>query len=100
MPAATIQYIPVGSAEIHSIRLPWAVATGLGTGGEVSDSAFSVSVSSTIAAQCGSMLHDRDRMRETTGVDDPMQVSTFPDSLDFQFTNGPGSKAPSTSPPH
>lgn len=91
LPAATIQYRPFGGTEVRAIRLPWGVATALGTSNGFPGSAFSVSVLNAASADFGSMLHGREEFlaqQQMAATTDLNQVSNLPETFEFQHTNG------------
>jgi hypothetical protein len=88
LPAATIQYRPLGRAEVRAIRLPWGIATGFGRSAGFPGSAFSVSVLAEASKFGSNMLHgSRKVLKPQQTATDPNQVSTLPEAFEFQHTN-------------
>jgi hypothetical protein len=91
LPAATIQYRPVGGAGVRAIQLPWAVATGLGTTGGFPGGTFSVNVLTSVSLNSGKMLHgcrEIPAQQQMGATPDPSQVSSLPETFQFQHTKG------------
>lgn len=89
LPDATLRYRAPEGGEIRAIRIPWAVATGLGSSAGFPKGAFSVSPAAAMAKSCGKVLHRRDEMRDRVQAnlpEDPNQFSTIPEMFDFRYT--------------
>jgi hypothetical protein len=57
LPDEVLQYLPAGSKETRTIRIPWAVATGLGNMRGIPSAAFSISTSTAAMWASQSVLH-------------------------------------------
>lgn len=114
----TIHYHPAGSSDHKAIRLPWAVATGLGNSNSLPTSAFSISAPLQTTDSMNRTLVHRDDLREQRRVEiglgltpfmtlpatggsappevDLTRVSKIPSAFVFQYTGGlPNPGAPS-----
>ena len=106
----TIHYHPAGSSEHKAIRLPWAVATGLGLSNTLPTSAFSVSSPFRATGSMDRILVEREDLQEQRRAEigmgltpfttlpaagdsaraqaDLTRVSKIPSMFVFQYTDG------------
>jgi hypothetical protein len=75
LPDEVLQYRPAGSSEIRTIRIPWAVATGLGKMTSIPNAAFSISTSTAAMSACQSMLHAPAQAVDTVPPGEPSEIT-------------------------
>lgn len=89
LPSAVIRYRPLGDAETHFIRIPWAVGTGFGASAGFPSSVYSVSPATAIARHYSKLIHQRSTANHSG-------ISTIPQMFEFRYT-GDGNENPDPS---
>jgi hypothetical protein len=81
LPVEELQYRPLGSSEVRILRIPWAVATGLGQAGGIPSKAFSISSATAAMIAHTRQLHPDG---DLPVMPDAAQVSQIPEVFQFR----------------